>query len=141
MEGDKPKRPKFISIESSKDDYQDIVTECDRLRRLGYNRFKAVQQEYIPGMSGAFKRADGASFSYTFPADSSGPFGDDIQQDWLSYEGVLEDYKAIFRKYRRFGSQSALMRIPGLHKFLWHFGKRTNTGFPGWYDTHAMLDD
>lgn len=136
-----PEKPKYISIESSKDDYQDVVSECDRLRGLGYNRFKAVQQEYIPGMRDQFQRMDGTPFSYTFPADSSGPFGDEIRQNWMGYEAVLDEYRAIFRKYRWLGSGSALLRIPGLHRMLWHFGRRLNIGLPGWYDTHAALDE
>lgn len=136
-----PDRPKYISIESSKEDLGEVIAECDRLRTLGYSRFKAVQQEYIPGRQGVFARRNGEQFSYTFPADSSGPFGDDVRQSWVSYEGILDDYRTIFRKYRLFGSGSPLMRVPGLHKFLWHAGKLGNTGFPGWYDTHAALDD
>lgn len=136
-----PDRPKYISIESSKEDLGEVIAECDRLRTLGYSRFKAVQQEYIPGRQGVFARRNGESFSYTFPADSSGPFGDDIRQSWVSYEEILDDYRTIFRKYRWFGSGSPLMRVPGLHKFLWHAGKLGNIGLPGWYDTHAALDD
>lgn len=134
-------RPKFISIESSKDDYQEVIAECDRLKNLGYNQFKAVQQEYIPGMRDVFVKRNGEPFAYTFPADSSGPFGDDIKQGWVSYDGILDDYRAIFKKYRWFRSGSPLMRIPGLNKVLWHSGKLANIGFPGWYDTHAALDD
>lgn len=136
-----PDRPKYISIESSKEDLGEVIAECDRLRALGYSRFKAVQQEYIPGRQGVFTRRNGEQFSYTFPADSSGPFGDDIRQSWVSYEGILDDYRTIFRKYRWLGSDSPLMQLPGLHKLLWHAGKLANIGFPGWYDTHAALDD
>lgn len=136
-----PYKPKYISIESSKDDFGDVVGECDRLRALGYSRFKAVQQEYIPGMQGRFHRVNGEPFPYTFPADSSGPFGDEIKQPWLGYEEVLGEYRVIFRKYRLLGSGSVLLRIPGVHRLLWHFGRLTNTGLPGWYDTHAALDE
>jgi hypothetical protein len=88
-----------------------------------------------------FTRRNGEQFSYKFPADSSGPFGDDIRQSWVSYEGILDDYRTIFRKYQWLGSNSPLMRLPGLHKLLWHAGKLANIGFPGWYDTHAALDN
>lgn len=132
-------RPQYVSIESSKDAFDDIVAECDRLHELGYRRFKAVQQEYIPGRRGRFHRLDGTSFNYVFPDDASGPFGDEIAQEWLDRDAVLDVYRGIFRRYERFGDGSAIGRIPGASRLLWHVGKRLNIGLPGWYDTHAAL--
>lgn len=132
-------RPKYVSIESSKDDFSEVVAECDRLSELGYKRFKAVQQEYIPGRRGRFQRLDGTGFDYVFPDDASGPFGDEIDQEWLDRDAVLDAYRGIFRRYRQFGDGSAISRIPGMSRLLWHVGKRMNIGFPGWYDTHAAL--
>ena len=67
-------RPKYVSAES-----QEIDIFC-LLVALGYERFKLV-----PGISVEtnyrdvdLRRLDGGTFRYSFPYDSSGPFGDDL---------------------------------------------------------------
>lgn len=132
-------RPKYISIESTNSDFNEFVADCELLRGLGYGRFKAVQQEYIPGRRGRFRRLNGQSFDYVFPNDASGPFGEEIDQEWLGYDKLMQAYRDIYRKYRWLGAGSVVSRIPGLNRLLWHVGKWTNTGLPGWYDTHAVL--
>ena len=42
-------RPRYISMESVKIDFDQLRLELDLLRNLGYSKFKIVQQETIPG--------------------------------------------------------------------------------------------
>lgn len=135
-----PARPKFISMESEMVNFNDLLDELQTLRKLGYRRFRAVQQEYIPGTTLNLHRLDGSRFTYTFPMDASGPFGDEIAGEWLDFDGVVEAYRGIFRRYRTFGNASLIGRLPGAGRILWWTGKIIGTGLPGWYDTHASLD-
>lgn len=135
-----PARPQFISMESEMVDFDELIEELRTLRELGYRRFKAVQQEFIPGTTLNLDRLDGSRFIYTFPMDTSGPFGDEIPGEWLDFDGVVEAYRRIFRRYRTFGNASFIGRLPGAGRILWWTGKITGTALPGWYDTHARLD-
>lgn len=135
-----PARPKFISMESEMVDFDALLEELRTLRALGYRRFKAVQQEFIPGRTLNLDRLDGSRFTYTFPMDTSGPFGDESQGEWLDFDGVVEAYRRIFRRYRTFGNESFIGRLPGAGRILWWTGKISGTALPGWYDTHASLD-
>src|SRR6267143_5514306 len=60
-------RPQFISIESSATSpncgFRDVLGELDLLRRLGYSRFKYVNQARIPGSQGYLGVA-GCSVTY-----------------------------------------------------------------------------
>lgn len=135
-----PARPPFISIESEKADFDALIEELTILRDLGYRRFKAVQQEFIPGSRLTTSTLKGEPLNFTFPDDASGPFGDDLAGPWLDFDGVVADYEKIFRRYRMFGDASAINRIPGAARLLWYTGKALGRGLPGWYDTHARLD-
>ena len=67
-------KPKYISAEA-----QEIDTYC-LLVALGYKRFKIVDgasvQEKYRNME--IERLDGTTFQYSFPYESSGPFGTDL---------------------------------------------------------------
>lgn len=132
-------RPAYLSIESNKVDLDAIRKELDELRALGYEKFTAVQQANIPNTRISTTDLAGEPFTFVFEKDSSGPFGEDLQQPWLSAEACLAAYREIFKLYRRFGDKSLFRRIPGgLHarrllQMLW------GHPLPGWYDTHAAL--
>ncbi len=130
-------RPKHISIESEKVDFLKLQSELKQLCALGYNKFRVVQQQTIPGSAIIIKDSRGTPFRHTFPTHASGPFGDDLQQAWVSYEQAEETYRQIFRCYSLFGDRSFLRRT----KAGWHLmdlvERLTLRSFPGWYDTHA----
>lgn len=135
-------RPQFVSIESEKVDFSGLRAELLLLRDLGYTKFKAVQQECIPGRTIVAITLDGREFQYTFGRDSSGPFGNDVSQPWLTFEEVLQEYKNIFFRYRLFGDRSPYAKLPyRIQRLIGKFYKRGTVyqGLPGWYDTHASL--
>lgn len=42
-------RPRYVSVESEVNDFDELKAEMDLLKSLGYVKFKVVQQETIPG--------------------------------------------------------------------------------------------
>lgn len=134
-------RPRYISIESEKVDFDELCAELSLLRDLGYSKFKVVQQSTVPGSSVRTRRLDGGEFEYVFEMHASGPFGDDIPQPWLNFEEAHEAYARIFESYRRYGDTSRLGRSPALIRKLIKKSYRMFTGraLPGWHDTHASL--
>ena len=130
--------PRYISIESNKVEMEDLLKELRLLKALGYRQFKAVQQKIIPGTRIDTTDVHGQPFSYVFPMHSSGPFGDDIAQPWLSLDEVISEYRGIFRRYRLFGDMSVLRRAVG-PRALNGLGRILGVPLPGWFDTHASL--
>ena len=132
-------RPAYLSIESNKVALNEIQKELNDLSALGYERFTAVQQADIPNKRISTTDLSGKPFTFVFENDSSGPFGEDLRQPWLSADACMAAYRQIFKSYRFFGDASLFRKIPGgLHvrkllEIAW------GRPLPGWYDTHAAL--
>ena len=135
-------RPQYISVESDKLDFDRLEADLKLLRELGYRKFRAVQQQRIPGSVVRTKTLDGKVIDYTFETGASGSFGEDLQIAWLDYDGIIRRYKAIFRDYRFFGDGTILSKFPILalpFKAVYKACTGHRGSLPGWYDTHACL--
>jgi len=136
-------RPRFVSVESEKVDFEELRSELALLRDLGYSKFKPVQQASVRGSEITTTTRDGRAITHRFETHASGPFGDDIPQPWLDFDETLREYEHIFVLYRRFGDASIVKKLPGPIKKIVRKGYAIWTGhhgpLPGWYDTHASL--
>lgn len=136
-----PDRPKYVSIESEKVEFQDLIREFDILESLGYKKFKVVQQRNIPGMNIESSHLSGSNFLHTFKDFSSGPFGEEINEPWLGRGAALKKYETIFKHYKLFGDKSKYINLPRLAKGVISTLYKGATGhrgpLPGWFDTHA----
>jgi FkbM family methyltransferase len=136
-------RPRYLSIESDKVDFSRLKEELSTLQELGYSKFKAVQQRSIPGTRIRGNTLDGRRFEHTFEECSSGTFGEDIPQPWLTLNATEKAYENIFTRYRYFGDRSTYTRLPKIAKGVISTAYKLFTGhrgpLPGWYDTHASL--
>ena len=130
-------RPSYVSIESDKVRYDKLTEEIDLLVRLGYTKFKAVQQLSIPDQQEPNPSKEGRHIGYQFEFGSSGLFGEDLPGEWKGRDQILREYRMIFVIYRLFGDygilgESILGRV--LKKLSSIILRRP---IPGWYDTHA----
>lgn len=133
-------RPRYISIEAETVDLTRLVTQLDALRDLGYHGFKPVQQARVPGTKIATTTHGGAPLYYIFGDSASGPFGEDLPGTWLSYDQCLEEYRRILRRFRLFGDNAGLLRLPGGKEITRLLGWLRGRPMVGWYDTHARLE-
>ena len=133
-------RPRYISIEAEAVDLSRLVAQLDALQDLGYCSFKPVQQARIPRTQIATTTLGGDPLYYSFGDSASGAFGDDLPEKWLSYEQCLAEYRGIFRRYRLFGDNSILSRLPGGKQITRLLGWVRGKPMVGWYDTHAKLE-
>jgi FkbM family methyltransferase len=128
-------RPKFISLESTKTSWSDLLKEFNTLETLGYTKFKVVRQGRHK--SGHFTAQDGRKIHYSFEKDASGPFGEDLDGPWLARKRAILRYVPIFFLYKAIGDNTwlsrPLRRIPSVGHAL--------NFIAGWYDTHAMRGD
>lgn len=125
-------RPKFVSIESEKRSWRGLLREFDLFKRLGYSRFKIIDQEQIDGQRPPNPASEGNHVQQIFERGSSGLFGQELPGEWLTERQAIQQYRNIFFRYYFFGDFGVLrvlFRIPGLRNFL----------APPWYDTHATL--
>ena len=131
-------RPRYVSLESTKTDWQALLTELSVLEQLGYTRFAVVQQADIPGSEIVTETLAGEPLRYRFEAGASGPFGSDLD-GWTDRAGAEERYRGIFRRYRLLGDRSPLRRTKLGREALIRLGRRFKP-LPGWYDTHAARE-
>lgn len=130
-------RPRFISLESDKVNFSALIAELDTLKRLGYSKFKVVQQAGIGRSLIRTTALDGTPVEHTFEIGASGPFGDDLPGRWLTYDEAIARYESVFRAYRSFGDHSILRRHKIGRVLLTLLGRLLKRPIPGWYDTHA----
>ncbi len=129
-----PTRPRFVSVESNKTSWRELVSEFNILERLGYTRFKIVNQAKIETQVEPSPAREGSFVNHRFQSGSTGLFGADLPGPWLTRRQALLKYAFIFIQYRLFGDNTRgrkiARKLPGrIHQFL----------IPGWYDTHAAL--
>jgi FkbM family methyltransferase len=87
-------------------------------KRTLIDRLKRVLRKYHVLSPESFKKVIGDEFEYDFPHGSSGPFGDDLEGDWLDYQEA--ENNLLFHRNSYFSLPSSV-----------------NYGF--WCDWHAKL--
>jgi FkbM family methyltransferase len=132
-------KPDYVSIESEKVSFGDLLNELELLRRLGYTRFKAVQQANISNQKEPTPAREGCYVGYQFQKGSSGLFGADLPGGWKNYKQIGDEYRLIFVKYYLFGEYGRLSRYSLGRVLRRVLGKLLRRPIPGWYDTHAKL--
>lgn len=157
---DREDRPRFVSLESNKTSFDDLVTEFCLLQRLGYRQYKVVAQHRIQEQRLPNPAREGRFVEHMFEEGSSGAFGEELPGEWLSLEQALKVHMRNFKKYRTLGDSgsvssivrgalssktgrlvsraTALARDILPRKLLRRLKSRLE---PGWYDTHAMRVD
>lgn len=124
-------RPTYISVESNKTSWRALMDEFDTFERLGYRRFKVVDQRLH--RNGQYKTRSGPMVSHQFVGGTTGPFGDDLEGPWLTRQQAIRAYIPIFLLYKTLGDNTLLSRllknVPVLRRLV---------DKVSWYDTHAM---
>ncbi len=132
-------RPSFVSIESDKVSFDDLLKEFDLLHEMGYDRFIVQQQEEVRFMKVPTDTNEGDYVDYTFDSGSSGMFGSDLGTTWLSKDQAIQRYRAVFEDYEMYGDNSYLRTRQKFHIIEKKSHERgVPYELPGWYDTHAM---
>ncbi len=137
-------RPTYISIESDKTSFGNIEREIDLLTKLGYTSFKAVEQSSLClSQSPPYPQKEGKYVAQRFEEGSSGLFGSELEGNWKSRRGILQQYRLIRLGYFLVGDDGIMnsWRFRGARglRFLTVrvLGLFTHAAVPGWYDTHA----
>lgn len=129
-------KPDYISIRSEKVIFDKLRQEFDLFNKLGYDRFKVIQQSRLNWQTN-YKSADDAEIVYNFEEGASGPFAEETEGDWEYLHATLQRYKRIFFLYRLFGDYSFLNRSSIGRKLISNLERIVRRPLPGWYDTHA----
>ena len=129
-------KPEYISIRSEKVIFTRLKEEFRLLEELGYNRFKAIQQD-IPHLETAFTNVRGEKITHVFEEGGSGFFAEETAGKWKNKEQVLKEYNRIFTLYWLFGDYSYLIQTEKGKKLIAKLERIARRPLPGWYDTHA----
>ena len=106
-----PELPRYVSAENGEPEMLDLM--C----RLGYGRFKFINQAYVPAMRCPSPALEGLDVLHEFEYGSSGPFGRETVGEWKSRDEVLAEILAYWNEPTR---------DPNIY---------------GWYDLHAQVLD
>jgi FkbM family methyltransferase len=123
-------RPTYISVESNKTSWRELMREFDTFEQLGYHRFKVVDQRLH--RNGQYKSRGGAMVQHTFVGGTTGPFGEDLDGPWLTKQQAIRAYIPIFLLYKTLGDNTLLSRLLKNVPFLRRLVDKVS-----WYDTHA----
>ncbi len=132
-----PDRPTYLSFESDKVSFDDLLADLDFIEGLGYRRFKVVQQATVPGRVIRTKDRSGKALVHRFEKHASGGFGDDAEGPWLTKREAVDAYRQIFANYRLLGDASFVGRNFGLPLRI--LRRISRQPLPGWHDLHATL--
>jgi FkbM family methyltransferase len=125
-----PCRPTYISVESNKTSWRELMREFDTFDRLGYRRFKVVDQRLH--RNGQYKSRSGAMVRHAFVGGTTGPFGEDLGGPWLTRQQAIRAYIPIFLLYKTLGDNTLLSKLLKNVPILRRLVDRVS-----WYDTHA----
>jgi FkbM family methyltransferase len=128
-------KPDYLSIRSEKVVFSKLEYEFDLLEQLGYDRFKAVKQDFEKVVS-PLPTNNGPKV-HAFDEGSSGPFGEETAGSWQGRSTVLSRYRRIFVRYWLFGDYSYMRQTRQGRRVIHGFERVLNRSVPGWYDTHA----
>ncbi|MEZ5346268.1 MAG: hypothetical protein R2681_12025 [Pyrinomonadaceae bacterium] len=129
-------KPDYVSIRSEKVIFKKLKREFKLFTELGYDRFKAVQQD-VTDWHVEYKDEDGRENDHIFEEGASGPFGEDTEGEWRDKETVINEYRRIFKYYWLFGDYSYLVQTEKGKDFIAQLERFARRPLPGWYDTHA----
>ena len=132
-------RPRYLSIETSFDrslTMASVESEFDTLARLGYDRFKIVDQEEVPDQVPPSPARMGTYVSYAFTDSASGLFGEEAPGEWLSAQAALDSFRRSCGKH---WLPLLLRRKTRLYPYYAGIMVRLFGHVPnlGWYDIHA----
>ena len=127
---DTDERPHLISLESERDSFRDLRREIETLVRLGYDRFKIVNQRTVPQQKPPHPAREGQQVDWQFNTVSSGLFGEEAPGAWLNADETVERYRRIFWHNALLGDYRVAPRWA--QSIAWRLGVRTH-----WWDTHA----
>jgi FkbM family methyltransferase len=129
-------KPDYLSIRSEKVIFDKLLEEFELLKELGYNHFKAIQQD-VTNSQTILNPGNGSAKTYTFQEGASGVFGEDTAGKWKNYDEIIKEYRRIFKLYWLFGDYSYLIQTEKGKHFISQLERVVRRPLPGWYDTHA----
>ncbi|MGH0033106.1 MAG: FkbM family methyltransferase [Myxococcota bacterium] len=120
-------RPRYVSIETSLDDFEAFFGELSLLWLLGYRRFKTVDQRLNGSVRCPDPPLEGLYVDQRFDGHMSGPFGEEAPGSWEGVDETLARHRRILEARR---SHTHPRR-------RWRPWRRPEP--LGWYDLHAAL--
>jgi FkbM family methyltransferase len=149
-----PEAPPYISIESEKRDWDQLMEEFFTLRKLGYSRYKIVDQTLVTLQTCPQPSREGSYCDYIFEDGSSGLFGEELPGAWLALPEAVQAFRQIFVGYALNGDNGMFSERKGIFSIFRALGRiqaklarlRKMSAYvipddilpkATWYDTHA----
>lgn len=131
-------RPRYVSIEASIEAFGEAAGELGMLYRLGYRRFKIVNQGNNHRIRCPSPPLEGVYVDQAFDGHMSGPFGEEAPGEWLNFEDALATYRRILARRAKHGESGSQRGTPWNNLYLRYLHR---IGQPmAWWDFHAARE-
>lgn len=148
-------KPQYVSFECDLTRRNDTLAALDRLGRLGYQRFKLVNQALNPELRCPDPPLEGSYVDATFTHYMSGPFGEETPGDWVGLDEISDRYARVSRQQAARATYAETGRVLGIpigrfHRLLEavynagpvvrvrrRYAKARGAETGGWFDIHA----
>jgi FkbM family methyltransferase len=149
--------PRFVSFEANPADTEGTIEAIDTLARLGYRRFKLVNQALNPMHRPPSPPLEGGYVDMQFSKHSSGAFGEESPGSWQPRDAVVDRFlTTVSRQSLRveYTARGRILGVPvsSLHRPMravynntlvtrartWYAARR-GIEAGGWFDIHAGL--
>lgn len=139
-----PILPKTVSWETGKNSLKDVISQHKFLHKLGYSKFRVVQQAYLEHLPYALMKN---GRRWHFEPGCSGYMPEKCSKPWISLKMACIVYIILFGAYKLFGPRSLfnqLSKSPDpclsyLPLSIQHWCTQKRLPLPGWFDSHALL--
>lgn len=136
--------PPTVSWETGKESLRAVLRQHSSLARLGYGKFRVVQQAFIECCAPVLS-VDGSSWQ--FEPGCSGELPELSPRRWRSLMWVQSQYCLLFFVYILVGPRSFLRAqvaasnpfVNAIPRAIFAWSSRLHFPLPGWFDTHASL--
>lgn len=133
-------RPKYISIEPDQKSIESAKEQISLMQSLGYDRFMLVNQALLKRVKCPVPAREGVTLDWQFSTLSSGPFGQDLQGEWVDADELISRFKKLLFKQSLFGREGG-WQGRWCDTFLEKLYYKLNPEKLGWYDFHAQKRD
>jgi hypothetical protein len=104
---------------------------------MGFTEYALVDQKKIGGLEAARPASEGLDIDYTFRIGQSGPFGRDLDVEWLTIADMNRRCRGFISRFRIAKAIDVALRPLRLGKLSEAIRNRLLPETTTWYDIHA----
>jgi FkbM family methyltransferase len=124
----------YLSFELNLKEYRQALDAC---RQMGFVRFALVDQGAVGGLLAPNPSREGVSILHRYELGQSGPFGGDLDADWLTADEMAARCATLRYTALASGLTRRVSKLVGAERVSERLQSRFMPAVQTWYDVHA----